>query len=727
MCQFRSSRFTLSAALLIVVAMATTCWAVSTSYWEVQRPEQFNQGTLDGVSIRSDGKVVLGPAIDLLSDTGESVVWCLAVAPNGDLFAGTGNNGKIIGLTGDDQQTIWQDSEELEILSLIAGPDKHLYAGTSPGGKILRISPDGQTDVFFDTGEEHVWSLAFDDDGHLYGGTGTEGKIFRVTRSGQGELFYDTNETNITVLAWHGEHLFAGGSGGGLIYKFDRRGQGLMVFDAEEEEICGLVFGADGQLYVAATSGERPVGRPPVQEKGQKEKENSGENSQQAGFFMEQPEEIGEFGMQLAGPSTVYQIDEFGSGQPLWRAPEGDMIFSMAMGPEGDLVVGTGDEGRIYSVSPTGDWSLLADLEESQVLALQTGDRKGMLVGTGNLGVIHLMKNGYGHQGTLESEVNDAVVVARWGRISWEALEPSGTQVTLQTRSGNSEVPDETWSSWSQRYDRAEGQEILSPPARFIQWRADLSTSREERTPSLEKIWLAYLPKNLAPKIQGLYVHPPGSEDGSGKASSRPEGGISGFSEGGAPGTGDPFGVAGDLATGARKVSWQAYDPNGDALAFDLFFRGRGEQNWKLLKKDLSAISYSWDSNLFPDGVYRLKLEVSDRPSNPDQLALGAERISDPFVVDNTAPKVEVRREGRGEGRYQVSGQVSDELSPIVELWYSLDAEDWKPLAVSDDVFDSPRETFSFLTDALSSGEHTVVIRAMDMAGNVGVGKVVMK
>jgi len=732
---FTAGRLALPAALFFaavmaatcMAVMAATCWAVSTSYWEVQRPEQFNQGMLDGVSIHSDGKVTLGPTVDLLAETGESFVWCLAVAPNGELFAGTGNNGKIISIAGKDQRTIWQDSEELEILSLIAGPDRHLYAGTSPGGKILRISSQGEAAVFFDTGEKHVWSLAFDGDGRLYAGTGTEGKVFRISRNGQGDLFYDTNETNITALVWHGEYLYAGGSGAGLIYKCDRQGQGMMVFDAEEEEICGLVFDAGGQLYAAATSGERSSGRPPVQERRQEEEQDSGENSQNAGFFMEEPPEFGEFGMPPAGPSTVYQIDGFGSGQPLWSAPEGDMIFSLGRGSGGDLIVGTGDEGRIYSVSSAGDWSLLAELEESQILSLQGESSGGILTATGNLGAVYRLGGKYGRQGTLESEVHDATVAARWGRISWEAQQPAGTKVTLETRSGNSEMPDETWSSWSQPYDRAEGQQIQSPAARFVQWRAHLSTSREEKTPSLEKVWLAYLQNNLAPRVQGIYVHPPGSENGSGMGPSRREGANTGFPEGGAPGSGEPFGVAGELANGVRKASWHAYDPNGDALVYDLFFRGREEQNWKLLKEDLPSNSYSWDSNLFPDGIYRLKVEVSDRPDNPEQLAMGSERISDPFVVDNTGPNVEVRGEKAENGLYRISGQASDELSPIVELWYSLDAEDWKALTVSDEVFDHTREEFSFLTGRLSSGEHTIVIRAMDMAGNVGVGKTVMK
>jgi hypothetical protein len=727
MSQFKAGGYIMPMALLLFLSMMATSWAVSTSYWEVQRQEQFDQGIIDSVSIHSDGKVTLGPAVDLLADIGESFVWCLAVTPTGDLFAGTGNNGKIIKLMPDGQEMLWHDSEELEILSLIMGQDGHLYAGTSPDGNILRITPQGHGDLFFDTGEKHVWSLAFDDDGNLYGGTGIEGKIFKIPPDGRGELFYDTDETNVTTLVWHEKHLYAGGSGSGLIYRLDRQGQGMMLFDAEEEEICNLVFDAEGRLYAAATSVERPIGRPPAPEKLQQQEEAPEENSQNANMFIEEPVQMGEFGLQVSGPSTIYQIDGYGSGQPLWRAPEEDMIFSMERGANGDLIVGTGDQGRIYSVSSAGDWSLLTELEESQILALTGIGRDGLLVGTGNIGMVYRLGSDYAQQGTLESEVYDATVVSRWGRLSWEANTSSGTRVHLQTRSGNSEIPDETWSPWSERYGQSEGESIHSPPARFIQWRANLSTSQPERTPTLEKVWLAYIQNNLPPRIQGLFVHPVGSGNESGQASSGRQGGKSGFGEGGPSNSGDPFGVAGELATGIRKASWHAYDPNGDALEFDLFFKGQEEHNWKLLKDELSSNSYSWDSNLFPDGIYRLKVVVSDRLDNPDQEALGSEKISDPFVVDNTAPQVEVEGKRKEEGRYQVTGRIKDALSPIVELWYSLDADDWKPLTVSDGVFDSLHEEFSFFTEPLSLGEHTIVVRSMDMAGNVGVGKAVIQ
>ena len=39
----------------------------------------------------------------------------------------------------------------------------------------------------------------------------------------------------------------------------------------------------------------------------------------------------------------------------------------------------------------------------------------------------------------------------------------------------------------------------------------------------------------------------------------------------------------------ARTIAWKASDPNGDALAFDLYYRGIAETDWKLLKDNITG------------------------------------------------------------------------------------------------------------------------------------------
>jgi hypothetical protein len=544
-----------------------------------------------------------------------------------------------------------------------------------------------------------------------------------VSPKGEGTLFYDTKETNITALSWREGDLFAGGQGNGLVYKIDSDGNALMLFDASEEEIRSLIFGPDGKLYVAATSGERPGRRPPKPEKVKSSEGDNSEPPEMVGMFFEEAA-----GPEMGGPSAVYEIDGLGSAINLWTAPEMAMIFSMAMGPRGELIVGSGAEGRLYSVAPDGGWSMLADGEETQVLALLELENGDLLVGTGNLGKVFRLGQDYVEKGTLESETYDAAVVAQWGRVTWEASQPSGTKLSLQTRSGNSEAPDETWSPWSKIYEDAEGEVIESPAARFIQWRANLASSREQGTPALEKVWLAYVQHNLAPRVMGIYVHPAAKAGGQRGNFAQREGGSTAFGNQGDPAQGDMFGGKDASRQGMRKASWQAYDPNGDRLSYQLYYRGEEEQSWKILEEDLKNNSHTWDTRSFPNGSYRLRVEASDSPDNPQGQALSAHMDSDPFVVDNTPPRViQVKGQAQQNGSYLITGKATDEHSPIVELWYSIDAQDWKAMTNVDGVFDGFEESFSFTTESLPAGEHTIVIKASDMAGNVGAGKVVVK
>src|SRR6202044_2452139 len=89
----------------------------------------------------------------------------------------------------------------------------------------------------------------------------------------------------------------------------------------------------------------------------------------------------------------------------------------------------------------------------------------------------------------------------------------------------------------------------------------------------------------------------------------------------------------GFVQKGYEAVLWSADDPNDDDLTYAVYYRGEGEQDWKLLKDHLDQKAYSWDTSSMPDGAYYLKIVASDERSNPPDQALTAERISDRFVV----------------------------------------------------------------------------------------------
>src|SRR6266571_4100161 len=77
--------------------------------------------------------------------------------------------------------------------------------------------------------------------------------------------------------------------------------------------------------------------------------------------------------------------------------------------------------------------------------------------------------------GVLESRSLDAGGQGFWGTIAWNATLPLGTSIAIQTRTGNSLVPDGTWSLWSPAYPTS-GQPVVSPESRYLEYRAQLFT-----------------------------------------------------------------------------------------------------------------------------------------------------------------------------------------------------------------------------------------------------------
>ena len=52
--------------------------------------------------------------------------------------------------------------------------------------------------------------------------------------------------------------------------------------------------------------------------------------------------------------------------------------------------------------------------------------------------------------------------------------------------------------------------------------------------------------------------------------------------------------------------------------------------------------------------------------------------------------------------------------------WEAATAQDWQAVASSDNIYDSPVETASFVVKSLPAGPHQIAVRATDSNGNQG-------
>jgi hypothetical protein len=175
-------------------------------------------------------------------------------------------------------------------------------------------------------------------------------------------------------------------------------------------------------------------------------------------------------------------------------------------------------------------------------------------------------------------------------------------------------------------------------------------------------------------------------------------------------------------------MRWDALDPNGDGLVFDVYYRALDEKRWKLLKKDHEMTYFAWESEGLADGEYEARVVASDRPDNPAGEADSTEAISEPFFVDNTPPEITNAGASRdGAEHVAVRAEARDARSFLKRAQYMIDAEPWKAIASADGIFDARRETFDFTIDDVDEGEHTIVLRVYDAAGNPQVARMIVR
>ncbi|MCK5329409.1 MAG: hypothetical protein KAR36_12465, partial [Candidatus Latescibacteria bacterium] len=70
-------------------------FSVTPSIWRENTQQEFEKGSPEQVCITSEGEISLAPALEEVADVDALYVWALARDRKGNLYAGTGNEGKV--------------------------------------------------------------------------------------------------------------------------------------------------------------------------------------------------------------------------------------------------------------------------------------------------------------------------------------------------------------------------------------------------------------------------------------------------------------------------------------------------------------------------------------------------------------------------------------------------------------------------------------------------------
>ncbi|HOX27539.1 MAG TPA: hypothetical protein PLQ76_00135 [bacterium] len=776
-------------SVIITILISASAAANTTSFWKYSGINQFYRGKYNGTALTSDGRVAVGVKTDEVFTTTEPFLWTAAYDSKGALWLGSGNKAILFRL--DAKAKTPEEAAVLDgvgVSAIAIDKKDNVYAAVFPGGDIYVLRPGKKAELFAKTYSGYVWDIKVGASGAVYCVTGNPASALKITTSGEVKTLYSGSSERhfLSMFLDNEKYIYTGTSPNGLVLRIsisesekakpekndsatmteegtaadntaasgetplesieawppmenesaepkqDKRA--VVLLDLEEDEAYRLLPWKDGRFFVAANRDQRP---PAPQQPG-------------APKIFSRPDPLS-FPLtpntsapdQMLQPARVYLVNRDGQARKFLDLPD-QFVLSLADLGNGKVMVGTGNNGRIYILDVTAEEASLQEISSRQALAI-VGSGAGLRIAAGNPGALYAPKNESAESGSFISLINDASTPAVYGNFDAVATVPAKSSLEFQTRTGNTPNPsDGTWSNWS----AAEGKtpfKITSPPGRYIQFKALFKSTPDGASPMLREARIYYLTANQAPVLDSVTVAPsaasrkptaPPASQASVSASAASAASQQNAASMGGPSSGIP--VSGkmnppmanpdaNLIVGSVSVSdmlsirWAASDPDQDPLTFALHFRRIPSETWSLIEDELSDNEYSWQTDSVPDGLYEIRVTASDENANTEDRAISTTAISDPFVIDRTRPTVTILDVKADKGSFEISGAVTDVGSTITAIEYSVDKLEWEIVFPEDGLLDSDSEKFSFKLKETGAGPHTLFVRARDAVGNTGV------
>jgi len=721
-------RNTLAWAAVVAACLVNSCPAQNTKLWTVSRYDELERGTASGVAIRSDGALEPGPTVSAIYRTGGNLVWSVAPAPAGGAFLGLGGTAQgsaiVMRVSPDGKATKVLEARELGVQALRTGANGAVYAATAPDGKVYRLgATPADSAVVFDSAQtaekpRYIWDVV-QSGGDLYVATGAPAIVYRVPLAGGApQIAFRTADQHIRCLLVAPDGtLWAGSDGSGVIYRFDSRtpnAKPFAVYAATRREITSLAIDAQGNIYAAGVGQRNGPSLPPLPISG-----NGSVNVTVSASAANSNTLVPE-------GSEIYRIAADGTPSKLVTLKD-DVVYALAM-HGGSLLAATGNRGRIYRVdtAEAARSTDIAHLESAQAMALAESGA-GVLVATSNSGGLYRLDDKPAADATYTSEVFDAHVFSKWGRV--EVLPENASATELYLRTGNVENPLMGWSDW---VPVRSGGSV--PSGRYGQWKAVLHSGA-----TVDAVGVNYLQKNLAPVVDEVIVQPGArmqpstpSVNSTVQVSFVPPASSQGVMNlGEVP---PPLIAQKDRA--AVTVRWNAHDENGDELTFAVWYRGLGEKNWRLLKDKIRDRYMSFDASQLADGRYEVRVVASDATEHTDAEALTGDRTSTAFLLDTTPPvpgPLSATLVAGSPGKLHVTFSAKDATSAIARAEYSVDAGPWQYMEPVGKLSDSLEERYDFDSPVppagsgnADPGEHVVAVRVYDRADNAVSAKAVV-
>jgi len=694
--------------LPLVALFSLRAEAIVTATWTVETYQQFDAGDATSAFIMSTGEIRPGWATKRTALEGDAV-WSALKLADGTVLLGSDANGAIYRVKDDKSSKLVSIDGAIAVVALAQTSDGAVWAGAMPGNRIWKIDVGaGKASAGPVLGKEKdkdvetIWSLAASGD-TVYAGTGPKGKLYAI-KGGSAREVFSTDDKRVTALTVTSDGaVWMGTSERALVFRYDPRdGKTRAMADFAGNEVSALAPYRDGVVAAANDLVDTPPAGPktPAQvEAGEKPTGNKGQPVKAPDVGTKpgadkDPPPVADLGRKGAkkGKGALFRIGADARLDQLHALTQ-TYFTSVAVGPDGAIYAGAADKGRVYMVDKEDAVATAFDVDERSVSQIWF-DHANVAFATDDAAALY-RATGRASQARYVSDVLDAKAVSRYGKLTWV----TAGKVKIETRSGNTAKPGTGWSEWQSPSAIGklgggnEGGKIASPAGRYLQFRAAL----EDDAARLRRVSAYYVPQNQATLVTEVTVE------------------LS---------TKESLPTLKDSAAKPRspvlKIKWKIDNPDNDDTFYTIDVRRDGEANWRPVstgKAPLTATTWEWNTETYPDGWYRMRVTSSDAAANSPDRALTSSFTTPLFAIDNTRPLIEALSVAYP----KVTARATDAISTIAEMAYSVDDGPWQLGTTADGLFDDSVEDLRIeLPVGLAKGAHTLAVRVADTAGNVG-------
>src|SRR5882724_2929092 len=120
----------ISLLFLIGSGFSANVFAGEPVVWEISSRTELLKGEARGVSVTETGILRLAPNLSQLFNTEQAYVWSTAIDAAGNVYLGTGHDGKLFRVSSDGKGSLLYKAPELDVTALAVASDGSVFAAT---------------------------------------------------------------------------------------------------------------------------------------------------------------------------------------------------------------------------------------------------------------------------------------------------------------------------------------------------------------------------------------------------------------------------------------------------------------------------------------------------------------------------------------------------------------------------------------------------------------------